>query len=58
MKKICLINPPYNIVQVIEAEIEHIGVAYIAGYLEEKGIAVDLYDCPYQAISMEEMLSV
>lgn len=58
MKKICLINPPYNIAQEAEEQIEHIGVAYIAGYLEEKGTAVDLYDCPYQAISMEDLLTV
>lgn len=58
MKKICLINPPYNVEHEIEENIEHIGVAYIAGYLEARGIYADLYDCPYQAISLDELLTI
>ncbi len=55
MKEVCIINPPYSFRQKKREEVEHIGVAYIAAYLEKNNIEADLLDCPYENIDIEEI---
>ena len=63
--KVCLINPP-NIWGRPEgyewsenfSTLPYLGIAYIASYLAEKGFEADIYDCPGQNITLEELICI
>lgn len=60
--RICLINPPDKSKQEEDYEycfsmrnIPHIGVGYIAAFLEENGFSVDVIECLGQGISLKDL---
>lgn len=55
--KICIINPPNNWSDE-QISTEHIGIAYIAAYLENNGHKVTLLDCPFLGINYNEVCSI
>ncbi|MCX8131546.1 MAG: B12-binding domain-containing radical SAM protein [Clostridia bacterium] len=63
--KICLINPPNIWGRTVGSEwsenfstMPYLGIAYIASCLQMKGYEADVYDCPGQNISLEELICI
>lgn len=65
MNSVALINPPDSsyhdniaIKSRFDQPAQHLGIAYIAAYLEQDGIGTDLFDCPVENISMTDIKEI